>query len=228
LGFRGVRLLGELRGLHALAEDRLSERSQRTGRVSHLVGRGPLVGDDFTGAALCEVLGDPAGKRVLVLGAGGAAPSIVDALVERRASTIVIADRDPGLADGLASKARLWAPSAGDDAPPIVTTATWESTWIEVADQPDWVVSTACWPKRDNQRVADAIAPELAKGMMLIDLGVGSTRAPLLRVAEGRGARVLGGLPVLVSETALVLEAWTGLRIDRGPLRDAGEEFLGV
>lgn len=228
LGFRGVRLLGDLRGLHGLAEDQLSERSRRTGRVSHLVGKGPLVGDDFTGAALCEVLGDPAGKRVLVLGAAGAAPSVVDALVERGAAAVAIADRDAGLAEGLAGAARLWSQATDGAEAPLVTTVTWESTWVEVAEQPDWIVSTACWPKRDNQRVADAIAAELGKGITLIDLGVGSTRAPLLRTADGRGARAMGGLPVLVSETALVLEAWTGLRIDRGPLRDAGEEFLGV
>ncbi|MGL4513116.1 MAG: shikimate dehydrogenase family protein [Lacipirellulaceae bacterium] len=228
LGFRGVRLLGELRGLHGLPDERLSERSRRTGRVSHLVGRGPLEGDDFTGVALCEAVGDPAGKRVLVLGAGGAGPSVVDALVERRAGLVCVADRDPALAESLAAAGRARAAAIGGEAPTEVATATWEATWIELAEHPEWIVSTACWPKRDNQRVAESIAPEIQPSMTLIDLGVGSTRAPLLRAADRRGARGLSGLSVLVSETALVLEAWTGLRIDRGPLRDAGEEFLGV
>ena len=104
----------------------------------------------------------------------------------------------------------------------------WEHDWLELPDGFDWLISTASWPKEDNPRVAETIAPELGSDQLVVDLAIGSNRSPLLLAAEGQGAAVVDGLPVLIAETALAIEAWTGLGVDRSVLRDAAEEFLGV
>lgn len=234
LGFRGVRLRGAFRDRGAAASTQ-TDRAQRTGRVSHLTRHeGLLLGDDTSGPALVEALapwGDPNGKRVVVLGAGGAGPSVADVLVERGAAAVAIADPSADKAAALVLSLKERADSQGppEGAPPTeASTLAWEENWIETPDRFDWVIATASWPKEDNQRVAAALAPELSEGQLVVDLGVGSSRAPLLLVAEENGATVLDGLPVLVSETALAIEAWCGMRVDRDLLRDAGEEFLGV
>ena len=36
------------------------------------------------------------------------------------------------------------------------------------------------------------------------------------------------GLSVLVEQTALALEAWSGIMADRGAMREAAEEYLGI
>jgi shikimate dehydrogenase len=95
LGFAGVRLRGALSDKPAGVATRTA-RAKRTGRLTHLTRHdGALQGDDATGPALVEALaeiGEPAGKRVVVLGAGGDAPSIADVLVERGAALVAIAD----------------------------------------------------------------------------------------------------------------------------------------
>ncbi|MEN0110717.1 MAG: hypothetical protein AAF805_08325 [Planctomycetota bacterium] len=239
LGFHGVRLRGRYADRPPMVAAR-TERATRTGRLTHLTRHeGALQGDDATGPALVESFAaslgddacDPAGKRVLVLGAGGAAPSVVDVLVERGASYVGVADRSADRAAAVV----LGAQRARDtDARPVsdalaadVQPLAWEAEWLEWPDGVDWVVSTASWPKEDNAAVAKAVGPDLEGVSLVVDLGVGASRSPLLLAAEGRGAGTLDGLPLLVAETALALEAWTGEAIDRATIREAAEEFLG-
>jgi shikimate dehydrogenase len=233
LGFAGVRLRGALSDKPAGVATRTA-RAKRTGRLTHLTRHdGALQGDDATGPALVEALaeiGEPAGKRVVVLGAGGDAPSIADVLVERGATLVAIADpsADRAAAVVLAAQTNRSEAAPKDALACEVRTLAWEGDWLELPDHLDWIISTASWPKSDNQRVAKSLAPELDASHVVIDLGIGSNRSPLHLAAEGRGARVIDALPVLIAETALAVEAWTGLEVDREVLRDAAEEFLGV
>lgn len=233
LGLRGVRLRGDFASKPAGVATR-TERSKRTGRVTHLTRHdGALQGDDATGPALVEALSshdEPAGKRVLLLGAGGAAPSVVDVLVERGAALVAVADESAERAAAVVLGAQTQRSEAAkaDALATDVRPLAWESDWIDAPDGVDWIVSTASWPKDQNDRVAKQIAPEFHDGQLLIDLAVGSNRSPIQLAAESRGATVIDGLPILVAEVALAVEAWTGLEVDRGVLRDAAEEFLGV
>ena len=230
LGFRGVRLLGGFRDFGEAASQK-TDRARRTGRVSHLTRHeGVLLGDDSTGPALIEAIGDPLGKRVVVLGAGGAGPSIADVMAERGAKSVAIADpsADRAAALVLALKQRYQHPVQEGALPVETTTLGWEENWIELPERVDWIVSTASWPKEENERVSAALQPELNESQLVVDLGVGSSRSPLLLAAEEQGAKTVDGLPVLVGEIALAIEAWGGGEVDRGELRDAGEEFLGV
>ncbi|MEO1497620.1 MAG: saccharopine dehydrogenase NADP-binding domain-containing protein [Planctomycetota bacterium] len=237
LGFRGVRLRGAMQDAAAAGDDgswKLTERAGRTGRATHLTRHeGVLQADDAAGPAVIEAIaaavgeaGDPAGKRVLVLGAGGVARSVADVLVERGAGRIAVADRSAEHAAALvlATQQR----TASVDANVAVNAVAWEPGWFEAPDGVDWIISTAEWPKEDNEQVAASVAPEMPTSALAIDLGVGSTRAPMLLRLADRGLATLDGLAVLVAETALALEAWTDQAVDRGVLRDAAEEFLGL
>ncbi|MEO0530041.1 MAG: hypothetical protein AAF266_05605 [Planctomycetota bacterium] len=233
LGFRGVRLRKSLADKPPSVASRTA-RAKRTGRLTHLTRHeGVLQGDDATGPALIEALaevGEPAGKRVVLLGAGGQAPSLADVLVEQGATLVAVADPSADRAAAVV----LGAQQSRSDAAPTDALATelrtlqWEGDWLDLPDGIDWILSTASWPKRDNERVAQTIAPELSDSQLVVDLGIGSNRSPLQLAAEGRGVKVVEGLPVLVAETALAIEAWTGVEVDRTVLSDAAEEFLGV
>ncbi|MEQ8847141.1 hypothetical protein [Botrimarina sp.] len=233
VGVQGVRLLGAYADKPAGVAARTA-RSTRTGRVTHLTRHeGRLQGDDATGPALVEALaprGEPAGKRVVVLGAGGAAPSVVDVLVEHGAAMVGVADPSSDRAAAVVLSAHSNRPETAptDAAACDVRTLAWEDEWVELPDAVDWLVSTAAWPKADNPRVAQLVAPELGDTQLVLDLGIGSSRSPLLLAAESRGRVAVDGLPILVAETALAVEAWTGLEADRTVLRDAAEEFLGL
>jgi shikimate dehydrogenase len=237
LGVQGVRLRGVFCDASG-AIDVVTTRARRTGRLTHLTRHeGRLQGDDAAGPALIEALavslrdlGDPVGKRVVLLGAGGAATSVADVLVEQGVSLLAVADRS----SERAAAGVLAAQKTRSETTPIDGVATeilpvvWEENWIEMPDRIDWIVSLASWPKEENLKVAKTLSPEMHEGQLVVDLGVGSNRSPLLLAAETIGAKTMDGLPVLVGETALAIEAWTGASVNRSVLRDAAEEFLGV
>lgn len=238
LGLRGVRLLGSYCNEGKAAPGK-TERAKRTGRITHLTRHnGKLQGDDCTGPALIEALGtkfgetvSPHGKKIVVLGAGGCAASVIDVLIEQQASTIYVADKNPERSAALVLDAREFANQIrleeGEESTQVEQLNR-DSNWLEIPEASEWIISTASWPKEENQTVADQIAPELQEGQLLIDMGVGSSHSPLLLVAEHQGLKVLDGVSIMVAETALALEAWTGKSIDREPMRDSAEEFLGI
>lgn len=233
LGLVGVRLRGAFADKPSGVATQ-TERSKRTGRVTHLTRHdGALQADDATGPALVEALeevGDPAGKRIVLLGAGGAAPSIVDVLVERGATLVAVADEssDRAAAVVLGAQTQRSEIAPADALATEVRPLPWEGDWLDLPEGTDWLVSMASWPKNQNEKVAKQLAPELNESQVLIDLAIGSNRSPIQLAAQSRGVRLIDGLPMLVAETALAVEAWTNMEVDRVALRDAAEEFLGV
>jgi shikimate dehydrogenase len=77
--------------------DELSPTAERAGSVNTLLFRDDrVIGDSTDGAAVAGAL-DAAGRRALVLGAGGAAQAVVDALWHAGAADVVVAQRrEPG------------------------------------------------------------------------------------------------------------------------------------
>ncbi|TWT90977.1 Shikimate dehydrogenase [Pseudobythopirellula maris] len=236
LGFRGVKLLDPYRQAAAamaaegsLGPIGLSERAAQTGFVTGFSRPSldaPLSGDDLSGPALVETLaplGPLRGKRVALLGASGPAASLAVSLVESGVAELLVADPDNEAATQFVE--RITAGAAGETA---VSPIDWQGAWLELPDGLDMVVASACWPRHEDGRVAKAVAAELNERMVVADLRVGSSRSPLLRAAAERGATGVEGLQVLVRESALSLQAWTGQPINPTVLSEAAEEFLGV
>ena len=80
--------------------DRLSERARRAGAVNTLkkLQDGTLLGDNTDGIGLVRDLLDNAGvalqgKRILLLGAGGAVRGVLEPLLAQRPAALVIANR---------------------------------------------------------------------------------------------------------------------------------------
>lgn len=91
--------------------DQLTERAKNAGAVNTLkrLEDGKIIGDNTDGQGLVsditEYLGWPVvGKRVLILGAGGAVRGVLQPLLEQRPQTLVIANRTLAKAEGLADE----------------------------------------------------------------------------------------------------------------------------
>jgi shikimate 5-dehydrogenase len=112
LGFAGANVTRPHKQAVALLCDELDEAAARSGSVNTLVFDGDrILGGDTDGEAVTGVVG-AAGKRVLVLGAGGAARAVAAALSHDGAADVRLASRrDPD-----------WPPSA-DDADVLVNAA---------------------------------------------------------------------------------------------------------
>jgi shikimate dehydrogenase len=184
--------------------DECTPVAQSLGVVNCITRRGGrLVGDSTDGAGFLESLRrgarfDPAGRRCVVVGAGGAARAVVLALAEAGALEVVVVNRSPGAAEEAAALAgrcgRVGSPAqiAGAE---LVVQAT-----------PVGMAGTA-----GAGDASMAFDPGLLHaGQVVADLVYHPMVTALLAAAESRGATTVGGLGMLVHQAALAIERWTG------------------
>jgi len=205
LGVRGLSVTMPHKEAVAGLVDRCTPRAERLGAVNCVVfGEEGTVGDNTDGIGLVAALGrgpgfDVAGRRCLVVGAGGAARAVVAALADAGADEVVVVNRTHERAAAAAALAgsagRVGAPA---DAPrcDLVVNAT----PIGMAGSKGG--ESTSWP----------IDPELLEeGQMVVDLVYHPAVTPWMEAAGRRGARVTNGMGMLVHQAALQLAAWTGL-----------------
>ncbi len=148
---------------------------------------------DVTGFLAPLATHDLAGRRVAVLGAGGAARAVVPALVERGALVSVHARR-PEAAQALAVGHRVTA-----------------SPWPPAADGWDVLVQTTpvgTWPAVG---AAPLTFDRRLDGRLVYDLVYNPPETALLAQARSLGADVIGGMPMLVAQAAAQFTWWTGV-----------------
>jgi shikimate dehydrogenase len=217
---RGMRTLN-IRGLnvtipHKVAVipflDEVDVLAEKIGAVNTIVNdNGVLKGynTDASGflQALLEKGVDPQGKRVLVLGAGGASRAVSLALGERGAR-LVILNRLEELdwAHELAARiGRLF------DTEVKSGELTRDNT-AEALVETDILVNTTSVgmsPETDRTPVdADLLRP----GLVVFDIVYNPLKTRLLSEAEAAGAETIRGIDMLAWQGALAFEKWTGVQ----------------
>jgi shikimate dehydrogenase len=187
--------------------DTASDSAGEIGAANTLSFDGGAIGADNTDAPgfLAALPDPPAGRRALVLGAGGSARAIVWALVRERAE-VTVWNRSPERAERLAEELGATALEADGDLPArefeLVVNCT--SVGMETA---------AGEIPAESDLDALRLAPEgLHTGQIVVDLVYGATDTELARTARERGATVVDGLEVLVRQGAASFRIWT--RVD--------------
>jgi len=177
--------------------DEVDETARRIGAVNTVTWRdGRLVGSntDWLGVVRAlESVRPLAGARAVVLGAGGAARAAVYGLLARGARVVVL-NRTPERARALA--AELGADGAGELA-------------ALRAHRCDVIVNTTSVGLGEDRSPVDPEA--IAAGTLVLDAVYAPERTCLLRDAEARGARPIGGKWWLVHQAAEQFRLWTGL-----------------
>ena len=164
----------------------------------------------------------PIDKRVVVLGAGGAAKACVWALLVRDARTVALLnrtlDRAIALRDQLPTNMR-------DRVNVDVLTAESCHRHIPTADL---LVNTTSVGMLHSQTEGRSPVPAstLNSGLMVYDIVYTPAETRLLADASAAGAQVLGGLPMLVYGGAISFEMWTGQRAPAGLMLARAEEAL--
>ena len=207
-GARGCNVTVPFKGEAFAACTRLSDRARRAEAVNTIAfDADGWFGDNTDGAGLVRDIelnaGVPLqGKRVLVLGAGGAAAGALDPLLAARPAALVVANRTPAKAQALierfaASAARLdvplsaaslEAPGAGFD---VLINATAASMQGAVPPLP-----------------AGALKP----GALALDMMYGAATLPFLSWARAQGAVARDGLGMLVEQASEAYFLWMGVR----------------
>lgn len=192
---------------------RLSERAARAGAVNTLVFAGAeIVGDNTDGAGLvrdiADNLGFPlAGRRILLLGAGGAARGVIAPLLAGRPAALFIANRSAGKAIALAGAfadlvAQLGLPSGAVDA----------GSFGETAGKSFDLVINATSASLAGEALP--LPPGIfAAGSLAYDMMYGRGETPFLALARAQGAgRCADGLGMLVEQAAEAFCVWRGVR----------------
>jgi shikimate dehydrogenase len=220
LGIAGLSVTMPHKADVAAAVDRLEPAA----RALHSVNTVSWEGDDLVGsstdgagfvAALNEEGVDVAGTRVAVIGAGGAARSVIDALGRAGAIEISIVNRTQDRAESAATLAGVASVGIASDIgrADIVVNATSIGMGVSPA--------TAT----ENDLPCD---PSLLRGNhVVVDLVYHPLRTSWLREAADLGARTIDGLGMLIQQAVLQQERWLGVRPDAAVMRIAAEAELG-
>lgn len=186
--------------------DRLDESASALESVNTIVktDEGELVGHSTDGDGLCDSLVEAGvsveGRRVVVLGAGGAARSIVDALARHGSGPILIHNRTPANAELLLPLARG------------------RGAVCDVGDLHDVVRSSDIVINASSVGMGESVSP-LRDGVLtgdhvVVDIVYHPLRTTLLAQAEQAGSRTVDGLRMLIHQAARQQSLWTGVRPD--------------
>ena len=218
LGLGGLSVTVPHKAAAAEEVDELSDVARAIGAVNTVVpvGDARLRGENTDGAGFLASLADegfdPAGRRCVVLGAGGAARAVVHALARAGAAEVVVVNRSPDRAEGAA----VLAGTAGR----VGTEADVSAAELVVNATPLGLAGTADGPLLPVDPV------HLGAGQLVVDLIPNPAVTPLMRAAAANGARVAGGLGMLVHQGALAFELWTGTAAPLGVMRAAAVRAL--
>ncbi len=190
--------------------DSVSDSARAIGAVNTIIVRqGKLHGEntDALGflTALREGGFDPAGKRALILGAGGAARAVIHALAQAGCA-VVISNRTAQRAATLAHDMSRRVPGA---------TIAWLPRDALLGGLPlsDFELLVNATPLGMWPRVERSPWPEtmpLPSHWTVFDLIYNPLETRLLQRARASGAHPIGGLEMLVRQGALAFELWTG------------------
>ena len=164
---------------------------------------------------------DPKGKRVVMLGAGGAARAVATELALAGASQIVVVNRT--VERGAAMVDDLRANTGAD-----VQFVPWTGTYAVPADADIFVNATSIGLYPDVDAMPDVDLSAARDGMLVCDVVFNPPETPLLKAAKARGLPVLDGLSMLVYQGVIGFELWTGQPAPEAVMKQALREALGV
>ena len=227
---RGMRAMGFAGGNITPPHERpIVEILERTTPAAELIGavnvlkrdENGLIGENTEGKAAIEVIRDsidPAGKKVVVLGAGRIARAICVELALCGVEQLTIVNRTESkaveLAELIAEKTNI-----------NVTGHGWEEPF-SLPEGTDILVQATAISDDDSQAEPNLDSESLSKETLVVDVTIDPPHTRLLRRAERFGCKTIDGPAILVRQAAVNIRLWTGIDVDLNILRESLEEFL--
>jgi len=185
---------------------RLTPRARRAGAVNTLaLDADGILGDNTDGAGLVTDLTRNlhrtlTGRRILLLGAGGAARGVIEPLLDQQPAALVIANRTVGRAQELAELFDRGIRACGFDG----------------VDTPFDVVINATAASLAGE--LPPLSPQIfTPDTLAYDMMYGRD-TPFLAFARAQGAATADGLGMLVEQAAEAFHLWRGVRPDTAPV----------
>ncbi len=184
-----------------------------------------LIGENTDGKGFLHSLTHdagfmPAGKRVVVLGAGGAARAISVELALAEAQHITVVNRTAGRGQELAAL-------LNDNTEAAASFTHWTSTYGIPADTDILVNATSIGLYPNVDAKPDVDYRTINDQMVVCDVIPNPPQTPFLQDARARGARSLDGLGMLVYQGAIAFKMWTGHDAPLDVMRKALAQAFG-
>ncbi|BCG58182.1 shikimate dehydrogenase [Paenibacillus sp. URB8-2] len=225
LNFRGINVTLP----HKLAViehlDRVDRAAEAIGAVNTIVNdNGILTGYNTDGIGYVrslksEAVSELSGKRIMIIGAGGASRGIVDALLQESPSAVIIVNRDEEKAKRLAEDWKSRGDIKGIGLDQI-------GRYIGGTDILINTTSVGMHPHTGDMPIDPDIIPE---GIVVSDLIYNPLHTRLLLESRSRrGCTIHGGVGMFIYQGAYALEYWTGMPAPVDVMREALMNSLGV
>ncbi len=206
--------------------DEMSESAALIGAVNTIVNTdGRLFGENTDGKGLVESLEengiDALGKKIVMLGAGGAARAIGVELALRGAKNITIVNRpeDRTLGEALTEILKKLSTE--------VTYVDWEGAYSIPADTDIFINATSIGLYPNVEELPNIDKASLLPSMFVQDVIPNPAVTPLIKLAREIGAKCNTGMGMLINQAAINIELWTGKKPDKAVMLRALEEALG-
>ena len=210
LGFRGANVTIPHKQAALAVADEATETAARIGAANTLTFAGGAIHADNTDApGFLAALGrDPRGATALVLGAGGSARAVIDALVSSEAADVAVWNRTPERAREVCAQLG-GRPVETDEATALRPQILVNCTSVGLAT-----------PGATLKQLPLA-ADSFGVGTLVVDLVYRNGGTALTQAAQAAGATVVDGLEILVAQGAASLQRWTGMAPPLQTMREA-------
>ncbi len=226
MGFGGVNLTVPLKEVAYRGLESLAASAQLLGAVNTVECtpeglRGHNTDGEGFERAVHEAFGEAlAGRRVFVLGCGGAGRAVALTCARAGAERLWLADVDAGRLDRLADELQ-----ALPEAPVVELAGSRAADWAREAPGADLVVQATPVGMRPGE--SSLLPPSAFRpGQHAYDLIYMYPRTPFMEAAEAAGARAANGLGMLLHQGARAFEIWTGTRPPVAVMRAALERAV--
>jgi len=204
--------------------DGLGESASLMGAVNCVVRReGKWIGENTDGKGFVsslKELTDPAGKKVVIFGAGGAARAISVEVALAGATEITIVNRSEQRGEELTNL-------LSDKLPCTAHFTRWNQTY-QIPHNTDVLINaTSIGLFPDVNARLDFELDSLQSKMVVADVIPNPPQTQLVKDAQAKGCKVIDGLGMLVNQGVIGIKHWTGIDPDPTVMRSALEEVFG-
>lgn len=225
LGFHGVKIGDPYQSAVAEHVDEVAEIARKCGSINCITAVGQrLVGDNTEASAIVALVRqqfDPVGRPATILGAGRIARVAAMALAEAGSTPITIASRN-----GTAGQQLVEAIQQETSA--VASYVSLGSETIAMPSDTTLLINATSLGSMKPEAKLPVDVEKFGPKLVVAEVAYNTGRTWLTAQAAQKGCRIIDGLSLYVEQTALALNAWTGVMPDTVAMREAAEEFLGI
>lgn len=201
--------------------DALTPEAAQLGAVNVIVSdHGRLTGHNTDGIGFLRSMAEesgvsPQGKKIVIIGAGGACRAVAAAMVRGGAAKLTLVNRSRQRAEAVASMA--------DPSGSTIRVLEFADPELDqaVADADILINTTSLGMHPDTGCPLLEQLSLLHPGQLVCDIVYRPERTPWLLAAEAQGCQTLGGLGMLLYQGAEAFRLWTGVAAPVAEMRAA-------